>query len=297
MSFRPRRTALYMPGSNARALEKARSLNVDVLLLDLEDSVALDQKEMARDQVVEAVKAGGFGHREVVIRINGMDTPWGEADLLAAASANPDAIAVPKVDCAEDVYVVGRKLNDAGVDQAVRIWAMMETPGAMIRAAEIAGAVQEYNGRRLSCFVLGTNDLSKETRTAMVPGRAPMMPWLMQCLAAARMSDLTILDGVFNQFNDAEGFVAECEQGAQMGMDGKTIIHPKQIEDCNRIFTPSDEEIATCRTIIDAFDAPENQSKNVMTINGKMVERLHADMARRVVEIADAIAQRDEQKS
>lgn len=297
MSFRPRRTALYMPGSNARALEKARSLNVDVLLLDLEDSVAPDNKEMARDQVVEAVKAGGFGHREVVIRINGMDTPWGEADLLAAASANPDAILVPKVDSAEDVYTVGRKLNDAGVDQDVRIWAMMETPGAMIRAGEIAGAIQEYHGRRLACFVMGTNDLAKETRTALIPGRAPMMPWLMQCLAAARASDLDIIDGVFNQFTDAEGFVAECEQGAEMGMDGKTIIHPKQIEDCNRIFSPSDDDIAQCREIIDAFDAPENQSKNVMTINGKMVERLHAEMARRVVEIADAIAERDEQKS
>ena len=293
MSFRPRRTALYMPGSNARALEKARSLNVDVLLLDLEDSVSLDNKVMAREQVVEAVKAGGFGHREVVIRINGMDTPWGEDDLLAAASANPDAILVPKVGSAEDVYAVGRKLNDAGIDQDIRIWAMMETPGAMIRAAEIAGATQEYHGRRLSCFVLGTNDLAKETRTALVPGRTPMMPWLMQCLAAARAYDFDIIDGVYNQFTDAEGFIAECEQGAEMGMDGKTIIHPKQIDDCNRIFSPSEDEIAACRDIIDAFDAPENLSKNVMTINGKMVERLHADMARRVVHIADAIAAQD----
>jgi len=290
MTFRPRRTALYMPGSNARALEKARSLPVDVLLLDLEDSVAPDMKDMARDQVAEAVKTGGFGHREVVIRINGLETPWGEQDLAAAAAAGPDAILVPKVDSAEDVYAIGRRLNEAGADQDLKIWAMMETPGAMLRALEIAGTTQEYNGRRLACFVMGTNDLAKETRAALIPGRAPMMPWLMQCLAAARAYEIDIIDGVYNQFTDAEGFVAECEQGAEMGMDGKTIIHPKQIADCNRIFSPDADEIARCREIIDAFDAPENASKNVMTINGKMVERLHAEMARRVVDIAEAIA-------
>ncbi|PLW76508.1 HpcH/HpaI aldolase/citrate lyase family protein [Cohaesibacter celericrescens] len=295
MTFRPRRTALYMPGSNARALEKARNLNVDVLLLDLEDSVALDNKDMARQQVVDAVKAGGFGYREVVVRINGLDTAWGEADLDAVARVQPDAVLVPKVDCAEDVYAVGRRLNDAGADQALKIWAMMETPGGMLRAAEITASTQEFNGRRLSCLVMGTNDLAKETRAAMLPGRAPMMPWLMTCLAAARAYDLDIIDGVYNQFNDAEGFDAECMQGAQMGMDGKTIIHPKQIEAANRIFSPSSEEIESCREIIEAFDAPENQSKNVMTINGNMVERLHADMARRVVEIAQAIAKQDEQ--
>lgn len=295
MTFRPRRTALYMPGSNARALEKARSLGVDVLLLDLEDSVALDMKETAREQVKEAVRAGGFGHREVVIRINGLDTPWGEADLDAALAAGPDAVLVPKVSSAEDVYAVGRRMNDAGADQSIKIWAMLETPGGVLRAAEIAAATQEYHGRRLSCFILGTNDLAKETRAAMVPGRAPMMPWLMQCLAAARAYDCDILDGVFNNFNDAEGFIAECEQGVLMGMDGKTIIHPKQIEDCNRIFSPAEEEVARSREIIEAFDAPENQSRNVMTINGKMVERLHAEMARRVVEIAEAIATRNEQ--
>lgn len=293
MTFRPRRTALYMPGSNARALEKARTLPVDVLLLDLEDSVAPDNKDMARDQVVEAVKSGGFGHREVVIRINGLETPWGEKDLVAAAAAAPDAILVPKVDNAEDVYAIGRRLNEAGADQDLKIWAMMETPGAMLRALEIAGTTQEYNGRRLACFVMGTNDLAKETRAALMPGRTPMMPWLMQCLAAARAYEIDIIDGVYNQFTDAEGFVAECEQGAEMGMDGKTIIHPKQIADCNRIFSPDEEEIVRCREIIDAFDAPENSSKNVMTINGKMVERLHADMARRVVDIAEAIAAQD----
>lgn len=293
MTFRPRRTALYMPGSNARALEKARTLPVDVLLLDLEDSVAPDNKDMARDQVAEAVKAGGFGHREVVIRINGLETPWGEKDLAAAAAAGPDAILVPKVDSAEDVYAIGRRLNEAGADQDLKIWAMMETPGAMLRALEIAGTTQEYNGRRLACFVMGTNDLAKETRAALNPGRAPMMPWLMQCLAAARAYEIDIIDGVYNQFTDAEGFIAECELGAEMGMDGKTIIHPKQIADCNRIFSPDEEEIARCREIIDAFDAPENASRNVMTINGKMVERLHAEMARRVVDIAEAIAAQD----
>nr|WP_319391529.1 CoA ester lyase [uncultured Cohaesibacter sp.] len=295
MSFRPRRTALYMPGSNARALEKARGLDVDVLLLDLEDSVAMDMKDMARKQVAEVVKAGGFGHREVVIRINGLETPWGVDDLAAAIEAKPDAVLIPKVNCAEDVYVVGRKMNDAGADQAIKIWAMMETPQGMLRALEIAGATQEYHGRRLSCFILGTNDLVKETRVAMVPGRAPVYGWLMTCQAAARSYDLDVIDGVFNNFNDADGFVAECEQGKEMGMDGKTIIHPKQIADCNRIFSPDEAEVAWGRRVIEAFDAPENQSKNVMTIDGKMVERLHAEMARRLVDIAEAIAARDEE--
>ena len=296
MTFRPRRTALYMPGSNERALEKAKSLPVDVLLLDLEDSVGPDHKQAARAQVADAVKAKGFGYREVVIRINGLDTPWGEDDLMAAAAAAPDAILVPKVNEAEDVFAVGRKLNDAGADQAIKIWAMMETPGAMLRALDIAGATQEFHGRRLACFVMGTNDLAKETRAALAPGRTVMLPWLMACVAAARSYGIDILDGVFNQFTDAEGFVAECEQGAEMGMDGKTIIHPKQIADCNRIFSPDEDEIARCREIIEAFDAPENLSKNVMTINGKMVERLHADMARRVVEIAEVIAQHKAQE-
>lgn len=295
MTFRPRRTALYMPGSNARALEKAKSLSVDVLLLDLEDSVAPDNKDMARDQVVAAVKEGGFGHREVVIRMNGLETLWGEDDLAGVVEAKPDAVLVPKVDSAEDVYAIGRRLNDAGADQDLKIWAMMETPGAMLRAEEIAATTQEFHGRRLACFIMGTNDLAKETRAALIPGRAPMMPWLMQCLAAARAYEIDIIDGVYNQFTDAEGFIAECEQGAEMGMDGKTIIHPKQIADCNRIFSPDEEEIERCREIITAFDAPENLSKNVMTINGKMVERLHAEMARRVVAIAEAITKQDEQ--
>ncbi|WP_319486743.1 CoA ester lyase [uncultured Cohaesibacter sp.] len=295
MSFRPRRTALYMPGSNARALEKARGLDVDVLLLDLEDSVAMDMKDVARKQVAEAVKAGGFGHREVVIRINGLETPWGADDLAAAIEAKPDAVLIPKVNSAEDVYTVGRKMNDAGADQAIKIWAMMETPQGMLRALEVASATQEYHGRRLSCFILGTNDLVKETRVAMVSGRAPVYGWLMNCQAAARSYDLDVIDGVFNNFNDADGFVAECEQGKEMGMDGKTIIHPKQIADCNRIFSPDEAEVAWGRRVIEAFDAPENQSKNVMTIDGKMVERLHAEMARRLVDIAEAIAARDEE--
>ncbi|WP_319567634.1 HpcH/HpaI aldolase/citrate lyase family protein [Cohaesibacter marisflavi] len=295
MSFSPRRTALYMPGSNARALEKARSLDVDVLLLDLEDAVAIDMKEVARTQVAEAVKAGGFGHREVVIRINGLETQWGPDDLVSAIEAKPDAILVPKVNCAEDVYTVGRKMNDAGADQDIKIWAMMETPQGMLRALEIAEATKEYHGRRLSCFVLGTNDLVKETRVAMVPGRAPVYGLLMNCQAAARSFDLDIIDGVFNNFNDTDGFVAECVQGAEMGMDGKTLIHPKQIADCNRIFSPDADAVAWGRKVIEAFDAPENQSKNVMTIDGKMVERLHAEMARRLVDIAEAIAARDEE--
>lgn len=297
MIFKPRRTALYLPGSNERALEKAKSLPVDSLILDLEDSVALDMKDKARTNVLEAVKAGAFSGKEVVIRMNALATQWGEKDLEAVIEAKPDAVAVPKVSCAEDIYAIGRKLNNASVDQDLEIWAVMETPIAVLRALDIAASIGEYNGRRLSCFVMGTNDLAKESRASFVPGRAPMLPWLMQCLAAARAYNLDILDGVYNDFNDEEGFTAECQQGVEMGMDGKTIIHPRQIETCNRLFSPEPEEVAWCREIITAFDAPANLSKNVMAIRGKMVERLHADMARRVVGIAEAIAKRSEDVS
>ncbi len=193
---------------------------------------------------------------------------WGEDDLKAVLAAKPDAVLVPKVNSAEDVFAIGRKLNDAGADQDLKIWAMIETPQSVLRALEIAEATQEYHGRRLSCFILGTNDLAKETRASMVPGRAPFYGLLMTCLAAARSYNLDILDGVFNNFSDADGFVDECVQGKEMGMDGKTIIHPKQIADCNRIFSPDEALVEWSRKIIWEFDAPENLSKNVMTIDG-----------------------------
>lgn len=289
--IRPRRSALYMPGSNARALEKARTLDVDCLLLDLEDAVAPDVKDLARTQIAEAVGSGGYEGREVVIRINGLDTPWGEADLEAAVKAGPDGILVPKVNSPADLQRVAHMLARHNAPASVKLWAMMETPEAMLNAAAI-GACGQDPQVRLSCLVMGTNDLAKETRARLAPGRAAMMPWLMTCVAAARAGGVDILDGVFNAFQDAEGFAAECAQGVDMGMDGKTLIHPKQIAACHAAFSPSDEEVAWARRINDAFGRSENAGKGAIQVDGKMVERLHAEMGKRVLAIADAIEAR-----
>ncbi|QFT29282.1 (3S)-malyl-CoA thioesterase [Labrenzia sp. THAF82] len=289
--FRPRRSALYMPGSNARALEKAKSLDVDCLLLDLEDAVAPDAKDLARSQIVEAVSAGGYGSREVVVRINGIDTPWGEADLEAAVGANPDAVLVPKVNSPADLQRVAHKISALGGSPDLKLWAMMETPEAMLNAGAI-GACGKDTQVRLSCFVMGTNDLAKETRARLSPGRAAMMPWLMTCVAAARAGGIDILDGVFNAFQDEDGFAEECAQGADMGMDGKTLIHPKQIVSCHKAFSPTEDEIAWARKINAEFEKPENSDKGAIQVDGKMVERLHAEMGKRVIAIADSIAAR-----
>ncbi len=291
MSIRPRRSVLYMPGSNARALEKARTLPADGVILDLEDAVAPDAKVEARARVIDTVKAGGFGPRQVVIRINGLDTPWAWDDIDAAASANPDAILIPKVQDPEQLFTVGRRLDALGVPAKTRIWAMIETPIAILDIKAVsAAAIHPLS--RLSVFVLGTNDLAKETRAALIPGRVPMYSWLMQVIAGGHAYGIDVLDGVWNQFQDLDGFKAECAQGIEMGMDGKTLIHPSQIEPCNTIFSPPEAEVAKARAIISAFDLPENASKGVIQLDGRMVERMHADMARRTVALADAIAAR-----
>jgi citrate lyase subunit beta/citryl-CoA lyase len=282
---------LYMPGSNARALEKAKTLPADAVILDLEDSVAPDAKEAARDQVVAAVKAGGFGAREVFIRVNGVDTPWHADDLGAAAHAVPDAILVPKVQSPDTLELIGRRLLDMGTNHRTRVWAMIETPLAIFNILSIAEEAKDSESR-LAGFVMGTNDLAKETRARLVPGRAPMLAWLSTCVAAARQYGVEIVDGVYNDIGDAEGFAAECRQGVEFGFDGKTLIHPSQIEPCNAAFSPSADETAQARKIIAAFDLPENKSKGVVSIDGRMVERLHAEMARRTVAIADAIEAR-----
>ncbi len=289
MTIRPRRSVLYMPGSNARALEKAKILPADGVILDLEDSVAPDAKETARGQVVQAVKAGGFGTREVFIRVNGVDTPWHAEDLSAAAHAAPDAILVPKVSSAETLELIGRRLLDMGTDHKTRVWAMIETPLAIFNILSIAAEAKDSESR-LSGFVMGTNDLAKDTRARLVPGRTPMLPWLTMCVAAARIYGIDILDGVYNDLGNADGFAMECIQGVELGFDGKTLIHPNQIEPCNKAFSPSAEEVMQARKVIVAFDLPENKNKGVVSIDGRMVERLHADMARRTVAIADAIA-------
>jgi len=280
-----------MPGSNARAIEKARELPADGIILDLEDAVAPEAKVMAREQIRKALEKGGFGDREVFVRINGLDTRWWVDDLHAVADVRPDAVLVPKISDPHQLQDLAARIVDMGTDPHIRVWAMMETPLAMINVGAIAAAAHDSE-TRLSGFVMGTNDLAKDTRARIVPGRAPMLPWLMTCVAAARAFGIDILDGVYNDLGNAEGFAEECRQARDLGFDGKTLIHPRQIEVCNDAFSPAPEEVEAARKIIAAFDLPENQGKGVIQIEGRMVERLHADMARRTVEIADAIARR-----
>jgi citrate lyase subunit beta/citryl-CoA lyase len=291
MTVRPRRSVLYMPGSNARALEKARELPADCLILDLEDAVAPEAKGQAREAIVKALQQGGFGDREVLVRINGLDTRWWVEDLAVIAAAKPDAVLVPKVSDPHQLQDLAARIVDMGTDPHIRVWAMMETPLAMLNVGEIAAAALDSE-TRLAGFVMGTNDLAKDTRARLVPGRAPMLPWLMNCVAAARAYGLDILDGVYNDLGNAEGFAEECRQARDLGFDGKTLIHPRQIEPCNEAFSPTAEEVEAARKMIAAFDLPENENKGVIQIDGRMVERLHAEMARRTVAIADAITQR-----
>lgn len=281
-SARPRRSVLYMPGSNARALEKARSLPADALILDLEDAVAPDAKDLARAQVSDAVKARGFGKREIIVRINALSTPWGERDLAAAIDAKPDAILVPKVSVVSDLAMVEAKLG-SGTQTA--IWAMIETPPAILNIAAIAAS-----GGRLACFVMGTNDLIKEMRGAHTRDRANLSAALGLSVYAARANNLAAIDGVFNEIQDSDGFVVACHQAKSFGFDGKTLIHPTQIEPCNTIFAPSPEEVVAARELIAAFELPENRGKGAIKHEGRMVELLHADIARRTVALANAIA-------
>jgi citrate lyase subunit beta/citryl-CoA lyase len=280
-AIRPRRSVLYMPGSNARALEKARSIAADALILDLEDAVAPDAKDMAREQVCAAVAARGFGTREIVIRVNAPSTPWGEADIAAATAAKPDAILVPKVSTLQELHRAEYLMGES--DAA--LWAMVETPLAILNIAALAGA-----GGRLDCFVMGTNDLIKELRGAHTPDRANLSAALGLSVAAARANDLAVIDGVFNDIQDADGFALQCRQARSYGFDGKTLIHPSQVEPCNAVFAPSAEEVAAARAVIAAFALPENKGKGAIKLDGRMVELLHAEIAQRTVALADAIA-------
>jgi citrate lyase subunit beta / citryl-CoA lyase len=283
----PRRSLLFMPGSNARALEKARNLPADGLILDLEDSVAAEAKATARDQIAQAIAAKGFGKREVLIRINALDTLWWIDDIGMASKARPDGILVPKVSSVEDLVAVGDRLADA--DPSIRVWAMIETARAVLHAEELAAASRDPR-TRLAGFVFGPNDISRETRIRMQPGRAAMIPLITHCILATRSHGLEILDGPYSDFSDFDGFGQECTQARDLGFDGKTLIHPGQIEACNAIFTPPAEEIAQARKIIAAFELPENAARGAIRLDGQMVERLHADMARRTIAIADSIA-------
>jgi citrate lyase subunit beta/citryl-CoA lyase len=280
LTQRPRRSVLYMPGSNARAIEKARTLPVDAVILDLEDAVAPDAKERARTEVCAAVKAGGFGKRETVIRVNALVTQWGKADLTAAIDAKPDAILVPKVSSRNDL----QEPHAALTESVTALWAMIETPRAILDIAAIAGA-----GGKLACLVMGTNDLIKEMRGAHMGSRENLFAAFGLSIAAARAYGLTIIDGVFNDIADTDGFGASCRQGRAFGFDGKTLVHPSQIAICNESFAPSQEEITSAHKIISAFEQPENNGKGAIALDGRMVERLHLEMARVTVALAEAI--------
>lgn len=292
MIVRPRRSVLYVPAVNARALAKCRTIDADVIVIDLEDSVAPADKPAAREAAVRSVAEGGFGHRELVVRINALDTPWGRGDLLAVAAARPAALLVPKVQRPGDVMFAAQDLSRAEVPETVRLWAMVETPAAVLSVGDIARTAADP-ASRLDVLVIGTNDLAADLRVRVGPGRETLLVWLAACVAAARCHGLDVIDGVFNGLDDPQGLASEAAQGRDYGMDGKTCIHPGQIAACNAAFAPSAGEVAMARRITDAFDSPEAASVNVMRIDGRMVERLHAEAARRVLALAEALAERD----
>jgi citrate lyase subunit beta/citryl-CoA lyase len=281
-AVRPRRSALYLPASNARAIEKARTLAADAVILDLEDSVAPEAKVEARGMAADAVRAHGFGAREVVVRVNGLDTPWGADDLEAVAEAMPDAILVPKIASPEAIGDVARR-----TDGRVRLWAMIETCAAIFQL-DLLGAASRAQG--VDVWVIGGNDLVNEMRCRPGPDRAPLLPALALSVMAARAHGLAILDGVYNDIPNLDGLEAECVQGAALGFDGKSLIHPSHLEVANRVFAPPPEEVAWARTVVAAFGAPENASKGVLKVDGRMVERLHLDQAKRLIGVAEAIA-------
>ena len=284
-AHRPRRSVLYMPGSKSRALEKAEGLPADALILDLEDAVAPEEKPAARELVCDAVEARRFDPREVIIRINGLDTEWGEADLTAAAAAGPDAILVPKIDTADEIVDIADRMNAAGAPEDTAIWAMMETPLGMLNAADIAAAHP-----RLACFVMGTNDLVKDLHASHTEMRLPLITGLGLCLLAARAHGLASIDGVYNAFKDDDGLRAACQQGKELGFDGKTLIHPAQLAVTNEVFAPSADDIELAQSYVDAFEAAKAKGEGVAVVNGRIVENLHVDNARRLLAEADAIA-------
>lgn len=288
-NIRPRRSVLYMPGANERALEKAKTLPADSLILDLEDAVAPEAKLEARERVCGVVKAGGYGPRELIIRINGQDTEWGKADLKAAAHAKPDAILAPKVTSGDDIRWLDEALSEAGASAQMGLWVMIETPLSILNIKEIAATKKTT---RLAGFVMGSNDLIKDFRAEPMPGRENLAACYTLAIAAARAYDLLVFDGVYNDIADANGFVAECRQSKAFGFDGKTLIHPSQVEPCNEIFAPSASELAMAGKIVAAFRAAQAEGKGVVTVDGRMIENLHVEQAERALAMAAAIEER-----
>ncbi len=288
--FRPRRSVLYMPSSNERALEKAKTLPVDGLILDLEDAVAPDAKPAARDNACAAASSGAYGRREVTIRVNGMDTPWHADDMAAACQAGPDAIVVPKVSSADAVLELVERMVSHDAPERTKLWAMLETPYAMLHAEEIAAASD-----RLTVLVMGTNDLAKELYAEHVPGRQPLLTGLGLCLLAARATGKAIIDGVYNDVKDTDGFLAECRQGREMGFDGKTLIHPGQVAGANEAFAPSEKAVEDARGVLQAWE--DGKGSGVVTYNGRMIENLHVESAERVLQMHEAIQALEAERS
>ncbi len=285
--LRPRRSVLYMPAANDRALEKAQSIPADAIIFDLEDAVAPDAKPDARAKAIAAVGSGSYGNRELTIRCNGLDTEWGAADIAAAASAAPSAVVIPKVDSVATLDAVSSALDAAGAPGSVRIWPMIETPTAMFDVREIAAHP------RVAVLVMGTNDLAKELRSPIVPGRHPLVAHLATAVLAAREAGKVILDGVYNDVKNTDGFEAECRQGMEMGFDGKTLIHPGQVEPANAVWAPSPADVEYAERVIAAFDEAVADGRGVVTVDGRMIENLHVDNARRVLAVFAAIAALD----
>ncbi len=283
---RPRRSVLYMPGSNARALEKGRSLPADGLIFDLEDAVAPDAKETARDQIVAALKEGGYGRREIAVRVNGLDSPWGRDDVKAMATSGADAILLPKVETAAMIHELEKLMEEAGAPKTMGIQCMMETPLGMLNAKEVAGA-----SRRITCLVMGTSDLVKDLQAAHTPERLPVLTSLGLCILAARAYGIAITDGVHLDLSDDAGFAESCRQGKELGFDGKTLIHPKTIAKANEVFAPSQAEIDWAHKIIAAHAEATAAGKGVVVVDGKLIENLHVEAARRQVALAEAISE------
>jgi citrate lyase subunit beta / citryl-CoA lyase len=286
---RPRRSALYIPGSNARALDKGRSVAADVLILDLEDAVSFEAKEMARAAVAAAVGVRAYGKREVVVRVNGLDTPWIARDIAAIVAAMPDAVLIPKISKPEDIRRARAALHAAQAPEGLALWAMIETSLAVLNAGAIAATANSNSGVPLEALVVGTNDLIRETGMRYVPGRFNLVPALAQTVLAARAHGIAVLDGTFNELNQWDAFRSECKQGRDLGMDGKTLIHPRQVATANDVFAPSADEVIWAEKVLAAFARPENAARAVISVEGRMVERLHERMALRVIETATAI--------
>lgn len=285
-SVRPRRSVLYMPGSNTRAMEKAKTIAADAIILDLEDAVSPDAKATARQQIVDALAAGGYGRREMIVRINGLDTPWGADDMAAIAKSGADAILVPKINDAETVQGLVAAMDKAGAPASMALWCMMETPIGILNAQSIGAASD-----RVAVWVMGTNDIAKDTGAHHTPMRLPMVTALGICMLAARAYGIQILDGVYNDIKDEDGFRDICQQGLEMGFDGKTLIHPSQVAPCNDVFSPTEAQLEMAARIVAGFEEAQREGKGVVTVDGRMIENLHVEQAKKQLALAAAVAE------